>query len=210
MPEVGDACSKCGRSEPEVSFYYRANGKRRKECKLCRQAGNKKWQDAHTEEVIEYQREYRADPEHKEEKRERYQKRYQANREEILAKNAAWKEANREYRLLQERKRYQKNSERIKANSKRWQQENPLRKRYYNHCRRQLLKNGSWTPEEWELIKAMYENTCLCCGRKEPEISLEFDHIIPLSIGGPNTIENCQPLCKSCNSSKSDRIIDYR
>lgn len=36
--------------------------------------------------------------------------------------------------------------------------------------------------------------------------SLEFDHIIPISRGGADTVENLQVLCRRCNGQKSDRI----
>ena len=48
---------------------------------------------------------------------------------------------------------------------------------------------------------------CLCCGSTE---SISIDHVIPVSCGGKNDISNYQPLCKSCNSSKGSKIIDYR
>lgn len=69
---------------------------------------------------------------------------------------------------------------------------------------------GSYTFDEWELLKKQYGYTCPACGRKEPKIKLTFDHIIPLSKGGSNYIENIQPLCKNCNSKKHTKIVRYK
>jgi 5-methylcytosine-specific restriction endonuclease McrA len=70
--------------------------------------------------------------------------------------------------------------------------------------------NGTFTLEEWEALKMRYNYTCLCCGRREPEIRLTADHIVPLSKGGDNNIDNIQPLCRPCNSAKGVRTIDFR
>jgi hypothetical protein len=58
-----------------------------------------------------------------------------------------------------------------------------------------------------DFIYLKYGKKCLCCG-SEKNISL--DHIIPIKKGGKNTLDNLQPLCKSCNSKKGIKIIDYR
>ena len=44
---------------------------------------------------------------------------------------------------------------------------------------------------------------CVRCGAEE---HLEFDHVIPHSKGGADTIRNLQLLCRRCNNEKSDRI----
>lgn len=78
--------------------------------------------------------------------------------------------------------------------------------------KRRAIKNkaeGFHTFGEWELLKKQYGYTCPSCGKKEPEIKLTEDHIIPLSKGGSNYIENIQPLCRNCNSKKQIKIIKF-
>ena len=85
------------------------------------------------------------------------------------------------------------------------------RKLFLNARRRARIRGaiGSFTFGEWELLKKQYGYCCPCCSKCESEIKLEIDHIIPLSKGGSNYIENIQPLCGSCNSKKHDKVIKY-
>ncbi len=49
--------------------------------------------------------------------------------------------------------------------------------------------------------------TCLMCGSRR---FLHVDHIYPKSRGGPTVLENLGTLCKSCNSSKGNRVLRLR
>lgn len=47
------------------------------------------------------------------------------------------------------------------------------------------------------------EHACRRCGATE---DLTLDHVHPWSVGGPDTPDNLQVLCRPCNSSKGDRV----
>jgi hypothetical protein len=44
---------------------------------------------------------------------------------------------------------------------------------------------------------------CVECGSSE---NLEFDHVIPVSMGGAHTVRNLQLLCVSCNVAKGGNL----
>lgn len=95
-------------------------------------------------------------------------------------------------------------------NSPRWKggYQNKL---WHNNQRRvnRLGNGGCHTLSEWEALKVVHKFTCLACLKREPEIRLSRDHIVPLIKGGSDDIDNIQPLCRSCNSIKHSKIIKY-
>jgi len=57
-----------------------------------------------------------------------------------------------------------------------------------------------------EVKQAVWQRDGGCCVECGATDYLEFDHIIPYSRGGANTVDNVQLLCRRCNLKKSDRL----
>jgi hypothetical protein len=104
---------------------------------------------------------------------------------------------------------YQKNKKYYQKVHKEWYDANPGYSRHRNIKRRALERKaeGSYTQKEFETLCQHYGNICLCCGKRK---KLSVDHIVPLSKGGKNSIDNIQPLCITCNKKKATKTIDYR
>lgn len=89
------------------------------------------------------------------------------------------------------------------------------RRSYRNHTEKRIHKVvqrhyreraalGHFTFAEWQLVVWVYGGQCAYCGVTPNR--LERDHVIPLSKGGSNWIENIVPACKSCNSAKHNKL----
>lgn len=59
--------------------------------------------------------------------------------------------------------------------------------------------------DAWKKKLSILGNACQHCGTTS---NITIDHIIPVSKGGTNHIDNLQPLCNSCNCSKSNKLSD--
>ncbi len=66
---------------------------------------------------------------------------------------------------------------------------------------------GGHTQREWLALVRICGGTCLKCHRTGGIVK---DHIIPIHLGGSDSIENLQPLCRGCNTSKGRTQTDYR
>lgn len=130
-------------------------------------------------------------------------------------------------RLLKAKLWKQKNKDRVSKYMNKYRKENYAnlleRKRFNNAKRKSLKKNvgGTHTFQQWIEMKKDYNYTCPVCLKKEPEIFLTEDHVIPISQWNkyikeyPNTsykcndIENIQPMCMPCNLWKFVKIMRF-
>ena len=146
-------------------------------------------------------------------KRVRNKIEYQNNRETILARNAEWRK-NNPVKLKAQRDRWRnENRERHRENSRKWIANNPERYREiqrHAQVRRRFLLAGQvdhYTEVEWLGLLHEYDCKCAKCGSAQ---KIEVDHVVPLVSGGANTIDNIQPLCRSCNAQKWTGEGDWR
>jgi 5-methylcytosine-specific restriction endonuclease McrA len=141
--------------------------------------------------------------------------RYLNNRDYYLALASARAESDHDAYIEYQRRYRHENRDRLKEQD-RWRRKNDYRYQAIclraSHERRARERNafGSFTRSEWVTLLDAYSHTCLSCLKSDPEVKLTADHVVPLVKGGSNTIDNIQPLCGPCNSSKGTKIIDYR
>ena len=149
---------------------------------------------------------------------------YLKNRKRILARNKTWNKAHSGVMTANAKKwaennptaakarliKYlENNRETCRARCRDYQKNNPevFKAKNQKHRTAKTQAGGSFTAQEWIDLCKCYGNKCLRCNRRR---KLTADHVIPVSKGGTSNIDNIQPLCGPCNSSKGAKSTDYR
>ena len=68
-----------------------------------------------------------------------------------------------------------------------------------------LLNLRAFDKRDKMLAYSKQNGKCPVCGEHFEFGEMEGDHIKPWSKGGETVIDNCQMLCKACNSKKTDK-----
>lgn len=71
-----------------------------------------------------------------------------------------------------------------------------------------LPQRRQFTWEERQLIYDKYKGKCGICGEPLKFDEMTVDHIVPLAIGGDNSMENLQCCCINCNRFKDTMTMD--
>ena len=80
---------------------------------------------------------------------------------------------------------------------------------------RDYRKRRNLSDKEWAALTAQVIERdgwicayCDCDLENAPDIRHAIDHVMPLSRGGTNDLDNLVMSCQPCNSSKGDKILD--
>jgi 5-methylcytosine-specific restriction endonuclease McrA len=136
------------------------------------------------------------------------------NRDQVLITQQTWRESHVEYRRGYREKTKEHNSSIAASYRKRFPEKIRARARVR---RARKLQNGVEPYTEAQVLET-YGTACHLCtkevnleaprrsGAHGWEDGLHIDHIVPISKGGPDTLDNVRPAHGSCNIKKGDRI----
>jgi 5-methylcytosine-specific restriction endonuclease McrA len=115
----------------------------------------------------------------------------------------------------EQRKQNTEKPELLKARNERYKTAHPFRVDVH-HANIRAKRCGALstiTAQEWEDKVRSLNFVCQLCGvittlDRQQFNTLSLEHVLPLSRGGANTIENAVPACTACNQSKSNRTLE--
>ena len=182
-------CNRCKTIKALDEFRDQPRGKfgKRSKCKKC--------------EYELFKEYYSTNPQKKRDTENKYRK----NNPEVFARK------NKKY--------YLKNKDKMFEANKLWKENNPeqrkaLGRKSQNIRRARKLGNGQEPYTEQQVLET-YGTSCHLCllpidmqasrkvGEQGWENGLHLDHVVPLSKGGPDTLENVKPSHGICNIKKS-------
>lgn len=201
---IHDRASQCKACKAEYDHCYRraypdkvsaASQRWRKKNRRADMARQRRWRKKHPEKTTEYKRRYR-----------------EKHRDKVQARGRQYRQEHHNELLAYQRKYRQEHSGKHLEQVLQWQRDNPekVAARQRRRRARKLGAEGSFTTEEWHELCDSFDWRCAACGVPHEIAPLTMDHIVPLSRDGTDWIENIQPLCRSCNSRKGTKTIDYR
>jgi 5-methylcytosine-specific restriction endonuclease McrA len=143
--------------------------------------------------------------------------RYQEKRDLYIKKAAEWYSKNKESSALISRRWRANNPEKAKEVSTEYAKRNP--EVGASRARRRRARKNSAITEKYTEIQLIefYGSNCHICktpidllaprktGKPNWEIGLHIDHLVPISKGGNDTIENVRPSHGLCNVKRGAR-----
>jgi 5-methylcytosine-specific restriction endonuclease McrA len=184
--------------------------------------------NAHKEAIKENQKRDHAQMwvERKAATKERQQQRkreWRANNRELTKQKRRERLANetpeeRAKRLLFLKEYRETNREYYRRKSSEWNRKNPEKAVRAVLRRRAKKRNNGYEIYTTQQVLDLYGTNCYICatpidietsrkvGSRGWKLSLQVDHVIPISKGGPDTLDNVRPAHAICNMEKRDRM----
>lgn len=136
---------------------------------------------------------------------------YADNRDRAKVTRAAYYENNKKAFKEASALRYAANAEVVKLKTAEWRKANPEAKRTHNQNRRARKNYGGGKLSKGLAARllVLQQGLCPCC--REPLGSdFQYDHIVPLALGGLHADENIQLMRAVCNNRKNAlHPVDY-
>lgn len=190
MPEH-KACPSCSTTKPASDFPPDRNRKDglAGRCRDCARAANRAYWLRNRERLNEESKVRKAD-------------RRRTHPEEAREADRVWRQKNRKKLAARALERYWDDVDAQRKRSREWFSEHPHRMWAGNYRKRAVTAGNDPVIEDFtkEDVLERYGDECAYCGGEFQEL----DHFVPVSKGGPHTLDNVRPSCTSCNRKKWD------
>lgn len=209
-------CTRCYHKAEDAGYKY---------CRACREYFSKRYRENHDtilesnrqryHENIEYEhaRSRKYAKEHPEKAHERHVRWYGEHKEDKLEYYHQWYQDNKEQHRESCARWVEENYDHYKEIQREWKKANIEKCRIYWHNRMARIKGngGTLPPDVEEILFEEQNGLCYLCGdllygRLDDPPSIE--HMIPVSRGGSNVIENIGLAHLSCNSKKGTKTYE--
>ncbi len=194
-------CTICKNEFPKNLEFFSKNGKYlRNQCKACNKIRITAWKKANQDKIKAGSKVYR-----------------EANAERIKKVSAAWEKANSKKRYAATKSWRKENPEKVSAMNKAWRALNPENERARSNKYRALKLGNEHSAYTEKQVLETYGTDCnICnlpidlniarqCGIPGWQNGLHIDHLIPISKGGPDTLDNVRPTHGLCNITKNNK-----
>jgi len=184
------ACNNCGIVYPVEEQYFQAitnsSDGFRKTCKPCKKAKDRERYSKLKKQTLERTKAW-----------------YQENKKKKQSYDSEYRQNNRERRKENNRKNYRRVIQELPQRYK-------AKTMTYN--RRNFSATYKFIPKDFTRMLERQRYCCFYCGERFTNLlSLELDHVIPVKLGGVNSIGNSVLACRICNRGKSYKtVMEFR